>query len=83
MATNGGDPYASFLLRCWTLDGRPHRIQVEHVQSGTHVQVSSLEAALQWLRLQWAAVDTQQAADASEQASLLSPPGIQQDILTP
>ncbi len=76
MANGGADPYASFLLRCWTLDGRPHRIQVEHVQSGTHVQVNSLDAALQWLRLQWAAVDAEQGTETSTRARLLPPPGV-------
>lgn len=48
-----GRPYTSFLLRCWLLDGRPHRVEVEHVQSGDHVQVSSLAAALLWVGTQW------------------------------
>jgi hypothetical protein len=42
-------PYRSFLLRCWSLDGRPHRIMVEHVQSGARVQVRSLAAAMRWI----------------------------------
>ena len=38
--------YASFLLRCWLLEGDEQRIKIEHMQSGQGTQVSTLAASL-------------------------------------
>jgi hypothetical protein len=41
--------YGSFLLRCWTIDGREQRVEVEHVQSGAQSRFDSLDAAFTWI----------------------------------
>lgn len=41
--------YNSFLLRHWRLDGARDRIEVEHIQAGTHHHATSLAAALAWI----------------------------------
>lgn len=41
--------YDSFLIRCWALDGAEPRIEVEHIQSGRRVHLSSLASAVAWM----------------------------------
>lgn len=41
--------YDSFLIRRWELEGSEPRIEVEHIQSGRRVQVSSLAHAIAWM----------------------------------
>ena len=38
----------SFLLRSWDV-GAEERFEVEHIQTGAHVTVLSLDAACQWI----------------------------------
>lgn len=45
--------YASFLIRCWRLDGNEWRIKIEHVQTGATIQVTELTDAFAWLGGQW------------------------------
>jgi hypothetical protein len=40
--------YSSFLIRYWILNGE-HRIQIEHIQSRTQAQLSTLAAAIEWI----------------------------------
>jgi hypothetical protein len=42
--------YASFLLRCWDLEGDRRRIQIEHIQTGAATRVATLAAAAIWMR---------------------------------
>ena len=41
--------YSSFLVRVWQLEGEECRVEVEHVQSGAHVRLTSLVMAMVWL----------------------------------
>ncbi len=41
--------YASFVVRCWQVGGGERRIEIEHVQSGTHTRVVSMAAAMAWM----------------------------------
>ena len=41
--------YASFVVRCWQVGGGERRIEIEHVQSGTHTRVLSMAAAMAWM----------------------------------
>lgn len=43
--------YSSFLLRVWQLDDE-WRIQVEHIQSGNHVRLDSLDQVIAWIGAQ-------------------------------
>lgn len=45
--------YASFLIRCWLLDGGEQRIKVEHIQSGDSIQVATPTAAINWISAHW------------------------------
>jgi hypothetical protein len=45
--------YASFRVRCWTLDDGDRRIKIEHIQSGDTITLPSLAAALEWLKPRW------------------------------
>ena len=42
-------PYSSFLVRCWDLQGKSPRIQIEHIQSGEQVCLRSLAALEEWI----------------------------------
>jgi hypothetical protein len=42
--------YASFLLRRWRRGAAGQRVTVEHIQTGEHATLASLEAALAWIR---------------------------------
>jgi hypothetical protein len=42
-------PYASFLVRCWSLATGERRVKVEHIQSGEFAQAGTLEDAVAWL----------------------------------
>jgi hypothetical protein len=53
--------HSSFLLRCWDSGGR-ERVEVEHIQSGTKVLVSSLAEAADWIASQRACADEVQQA---------------------
>ena len=42
--------YSSFLVRVWHADAEDGlRVEVEHVQSGAHVRLTSLVMAMVWL----------------------------------
>jgi hypothetical protein len=50
--------YVSFFIRIWQPDERTQRIKIEHVQSGTSKQVSTLEAAITWIIRHWRETDS-------------------------
>ena len=41
--------YCSFLVRCWHLDDDAQRFEIEHIQSGSRVQVGTVAAAVDWI----------------------------------
>jgi hypothetical protein len=45
--------YASFLIRCWLLEGGEQRVKIEHLQSGETTQFHAPVAAMDWLDLHW------------------------------
>lgn len=45
--------YASFLIRCWRVDGQGERIRAEHIQSGETAQLDSLEELMAWIEKLW------------------------------
>ncbi len=45
-----GHPYCSFLLRCWRLGSDNERVEIEHIHSGARTVVTSLQAAVEWMR---------------------------------
>ncbi|HEX5503333.1 MAG TPA: hypothetical protein VFW96_11980 [Thermomicrobiales bacterium] len=57
--------YASFLLRCWRLDGGEQRIRVEHTQSGEAMLAPTLEEAIGWLAARWDASPGTRAANGN------------------
>lgn len=59
--------HSSFLLRCWDLGSDGERIEVEHIQSGTRVLVTSVAAAVEWVSARGREAATQQEP-ANEQA---------------
>ncbi len=42
--------YSAFMLRCWRLGTDAERIEIEHIQTGEKTRVSSVQAALDWIR---------------------------------
>src|SRR4051794_17129107 len=41
--------YASFLWRCWHLEGGEQRVEIVHIQAGTRTKARSLGGGLEWM----------------------------------